>query len=101
MNEKYTKDKLMDMLFDNQKIISDQVERNITAFNQMTSSLNSLNDNNKLHRDKDDDRQQTLKTLVASNNKFYKVFSYLLIILVIAIIVLAGAEKALKFIPTL
>lgn len=99
MTNKYTKDKLMDMIFENQKIISDQVERNIIAFNEMKSALAQINDDNKLHRSKDGERDQAIKDLVAGNNKFYKIFSYLLIILVIALIVLAGAEKALRFIP--
>lgn len=100
-NVKYTKDKLMDIIFENQEVISNQVERNITAFNEMKNALQQINDDNKLHRAKDNDRDQTLKSLVQSNNRFYKIFSYLLLILVTALVVLAGAEKALKFIPTL
>lgn len=100
MTGRYTKDKLMDIIFENQKTISDQVERNILAFNEMKSSLQQINEDNRLHRAKDGDRDLTIKNLVSGNNKFYRIFSYLLIILVISVVVLAGAEKALKFFPT-
>lgn len=99
MPTKYTKDHLIDIIFENQKIITDQGERNIMAFQEMKSALKQLNDDNRLHRTKDGDRDQAIKDLVVGNNKFYKLFSYLLILLIIALVILAGAEKALKFIP--
>lgn len=91
----------MDMIFASQKVVSEQVERNISAFNKMESTLTQINDENRLHRSKDDCRDQTIQDLVVGNNKFYKTFSYLLVVLVIALVVLAGAEKALKFIPAI
>lgn len=91
----------MDVLFANQKVISDQVERNIVAFNKIESALQQINDNNTLHFSKDNERDNTIKSLIVSNNKFYKTISYVLVIMVMALVVLAGAEKALEFIPKL
>lgn len=96
---KFTKDKMLELLLENQKVISDQVERNIVAFNNMQSALHEINESNRLHNEKDTERDTTLKSLIESNNKFYKVFTYILLITILALVVLAGAEKVLKFLP--
>ena len=95
----YTKDKLLDLVFENQKILSDQVLKNTEAFNGVTEALNSINDQNVLHMSKDDARAEVIKKLVDGNEKFYKVVMYITLVVIGALVILAGAEKALKFIP--
>ena len=96
---KYTKEKLTDLLFENQKILSDQVTKNTVAFNGVMDALNNINDQNVLHMSKDDARADVIKKLVDGNEKFYKVITYIILISVGALVILAGAEKALKFFP--
>lgn len=97
----YTKDKLLEIVFENQKVISKQVEKNTEAFLGVKEALRQINDQNILHISKDDARAEVVKKLVDGNEKFYKIVSYILIVLIAAVVILAGAEKALKFIPNL
>ena len=91
---KYTKDCLIKEFIDISK-------RNIEAFDGVKEALNQINDQNILHNTKEDDRNETVKRLVESNERFYKTTTYLLLSLIFALIVLAGAEKALEFLPHL
>jgi hypothetical protein len=96
---KYTNDRLLDLVFENQKLISDQVLKNTEAFNGVKDALNNINDQNVLHMNKDDARAEVIKKLVDGNEKFYKIVTYIILISISALVILAGAEKALKFIP--
>ena len=89
----------MDLVFENQKIISEQVSKNTEAFNGVMGALNQINDQNVLHMSKDDARAEVIKKLVDGNEKFYKITTYIILAVIGALIVLAGAEKALKFLP--
>ncbi len=88
----YTKDKLTEILVD-------QVKKNTEAFDGVKSALEKINDQNTLHNASENSRNETIAKLVAGNEKFYKVVTYILIISVAALVLLAGAEKVLKIIP--
>jgi hypothetical protein len=91
---KYTKDQLICEFIEMSK-------RNIEAFDGVKEALEQLNDHNILHASKEEARDLITAKLVNSNEKFYKLISYLLMILVFALISLAGAEKVLKFFPNI
>lgn len=106
--DKYTKDKLIAEIIDS--------NRKITEFTgKVASALDAINDSNILHKqsiehigEKTDENRaaiieqaQAIKRLVEVNNKFLAIFRWMIITLVGAIIILAGAEKALKFFPKL
>lgn len=91
---KYTKDYLIKEFINISK-------RNIEAFDGVKEALNQINDQNALHNSKETDRNEVIKRLVDSNEKFYRATTYILLALIFALIVLAGAEKALKFLPGL
>jgi hypothetical protein len=97
MTPKYTKDELIKVILDNQKTISGQVIKNTEAFQGVKDALQTINDNNVFHMNREDGRDMTITKLVAGNEKFYKIISLILVALVAALIILAGAEKALKF----
>jgi len=90
----YTKDKLIEELVCMNR-------RSVEALNGVKNALKLINDFNILHTSKEDTRYSTIKSLVDSNNKTYRLFSIVVIVLIAAIIILAGAEKALKFMPVL
>lgn len=90
----YTKDRLI-------KEFIDTVKKNTEAFDGVKEALNNINDQNTLHVSKDDARAEVVKKLVDGNEKFYKVVTYILLISVGALVVLAGAEEVLKIIPFL
>jgi uncharacterized surface anchored protein len=101
MVTKYTKDELIKVILKNQKTISSQIVKNTEAFEGVKGALETLNDNNVLHNASEDVRNVTVAKLVAGNEKFYKTINYILMVLVAALVILAGAEKALKFFPNL
>ena len=53
-------------------------------------SINQLNDE---HRQSN----ESIKEMIAVNKQFVKLIMWLLVITVVALVILAGAEKALKF----
>ena len=69
-------------------------------------TLRAINDTNLLHKtslDRQADILQkntnSIEHMVKTNSAFMKTFNILLTVLVAALIILAGAEKALKFLP--
>jgi hypothetical protein len=88
MQDKYTKDRLI-------KEFIEQSSRNTEAFVGMKDALEKINDQNNLHALKEDGRYEIIKSMVDSNNKVYKLITTILLLLIAALIVRAGAEKAL------
>lgn len=79
------------------KIILDQQERNIEAFEGVKNALENINDFNILHAGKEEVNYDTIKQLVASNKSIVSILQWVIIAVVSALIVLAGAEKVLSF----
>jgi predicted RNA binding protein with dsRBD fold (UPF0201 family) len=76
------------------KILLDSQERNTQAFDKVSAAINTLNDQNELHVKKEDEWCSTLREVVASNKAVMTLF-YLV---TGAVIILAGAEKALTYV---
>ena len=68
---------------------------------QIKDSLICLNDNSLLHANLLSEHKEILRTEVETNKKNMRNFWILVGVLVAAVIILAGAEKALKFLPFL
>jgi Na+/alanine symporter len=92
MTEKYTKDRLIGILIE-------QVEKNTTAFNGVQNALKNINDNNILHSSKDNENYETVRQLIKTWGTVYKLVTILLILLTLAIVILAGAEKVGEIAP--
>lgn len=60
---------------------------------RVSNVLIQLNDNNKLHKQAIDNNTEATKELVKSFNRIWAAF----FIIILALIVLSGAEKVLKF----
>jgi len=69
-------------------------EKTITFMDKVSSVLEELNDNNKLHKQAIDVNTQATKEMTKAFNKIW----YIFLLIILALIVLAGAEKVLKFI---
>ena len=81
----------------------EQNDKLVKYMTKMTDSLESINDKNVLHTDKLDENNKLAKESVDSFkltvNQFNKQFRYIniyMLLLIIAIIILAGVEKAAK-----
>lgn len=72
-------------------------EKSVLFMEKVSNVLIELNDNNKLHKQAIEVNTVTTKEMTKSFNKIWYVF----IIAVLALVVLAGAEKVLEFIPHL
>lgn len=70
------------------------IKNNTEAMNKVANAVDTLNDMNNLHYRKDDDRDSTLRGIVDSNKAIQRIFY----ISIMALIVLAGAEKIFQFI---
>ena len=92
--EKYTKDKLIKMYIESNA-------RMVEYVSHLDTTLKALNDNNILHTQTLSKNTEAVREMVKSNNRFMKLFSWILVVLTLAIVILAGAEKALKFIPNI
>jgi hypothetical protein len=92
MQDKYTKDRLI-------REFIEQSKKNTEAFVGVKDALENINDQNKLHALNEDGRYQIIQSMVDSNNKVYKLITTILLLLIVALIVLAGAEKALTLFP--
>ena len=91
MDEKMT-NKIIDSFFEtNQQMIKYMAN--------IEGALKAINDTNILHKNALHENTDAIKLLVRGNSAFMRIFTWILVALVLAIIVLAGAEKALKFIP--
>lgn len=94
MKEKdYTK-----ILLDNQKSYLEAQAKNIEVLTQMKDTLINLNDCNVLHGHKTDAMSSSIEKLAISVEARAKVMNTIFILLAIAIVILAGAEKALQYI---
>lgn len=96
---KYTKDTLISTIIEQQKCTTQFMER-------ITASLEALNDNNILHKKAIDINTVATKDMTGAikvQSAYLKLQAnytkWIGFVLVAAIIVLAGAEKALKFFP--
>jgi hypothetical protein len=89
------------MLLENQKCYLEAQNRNIEVLTQMKDALVSLNDTNVLHTGKEDARYETIKQLGVAVEARSKVMNTVFLILTAAIVILAGAEKALSILKIL
>jgi len=94
---KYTKDQLIHEFLEQGKTMTKYMER-------IDGTLKTLNDENRLHRKTVEDNTNTTHRLIEatnrvaeSNDKFVKLFGVVMMILIGALVILAGAEKAIKF----
>ena len=92
MAEKYTKDKLIDELLTHNR----EVARYMATIG---GTLEKLNDTNLLHANAISSNSAVIKDMVAVNTSFLRYVRWILVTVILALIVLAGAEKALDFIP--
>ena len=70
----------------------------VEVMTQMKDTLIQINDQNILHATKEDDRDDTIKKLISTVEARSKVMNNLFYALTAAVIIIAGAEEALKFI---
>lgn len=89
---KYTKDKLIDELLIHNREVAKYMANIAVA-------LENINDSNLLHANAISRNTEVVKNMVEVNSSFLKFIRWILIVLVAAIIVLAGAEKVLEFLP--
>lgn len=89
---KYTKDKLIDELLVHNREVAKYMAN-------IAGALENINDTNVLHANAINKNSEVVKNLVEVNSSFLKFIRWILIVLVAAIIVLAGAEKVLDFLP--
>ncbi|KKR55637.1 MAG: hypothetical protein UT94_C0063G0007 [Candidatus Uhrbacteria bacterium GW2011_GWF2_40_263] len=83
------------------KIILDQQERNIQAFEGVKNALQNINDFNVLHATKEGDNYMAIKNLISSNKSVVSILQWVIVAVVSALIVLAGAGRVLEFLPFL
>ena len=77
-------------------------QKTVKYMGQVSNVLYQLNDNNKLHRQAIDVNTVATKDMASSTKEMTKSFNKVWIILwviILALIVLAGAEKVLNFLP--
>lgn len=79
------------------KFIIDQEKRSTVALESIKDSMRAINDTNVLHCQTSKDIDSKIDKMVGSTIKLNKLVSRLLIIFAAALVVLAGAEKVLKF----
>ncbi len=91
---KYTKDKLIDELITHNREVAKYMSNIAVA-------LSKVNDSNVLHANAITGNTSIIKNMVEVNSSFLNFIRWILVVLVLAVIVLAGAEKILKFIPPL
>lgn len=94
-------------------VFIDSTQKQTEALNNVANALHEMNDKNALHFQQDNSRMEIVETntvttheLVKSQERYYNLFSKLVIIfvailvlLIIAMVVLAGAEKAVDLFP--
>ena len=90
-----TKDELTNKLIDLN-------EKSVKYMERVSNVLVQLNDNNKLHKQAIDVNTTATKDMASSTKAMTKSFNKVWVILwiiILALIVLAGAEKVLNFLP--
>jgi hypothetical protein len=85
------------MLLENQKNFLEAQTKNIEVLTEMKDALVALNDTNVLHVGKEDERYAVIKQLSVAVEARAKVMNLIFLLLAVAIVILAGAEKALTF----
>ena len=75
----------------------DLTEKSVLYMEKVSSVLVQLNDQNKLHKKAIDTNTSATKEMTKSFNKIWTI----LWIVILALVVLAGAEKVLKFLPNI
>ena len=89
---KYTKDKLIDELLVHNREVAKYMSN-------IAGALSNVNDSNILHTSSITDNTSAIKDMARINSSFLSFFRWILAALILAVIVLAGAEKVLKFLP--
>lgn len=84
------------ILLDNQKEFLKAQEKLTEVLTGVRESLRNLNDSNVLHMSKEDARYESINKLATAVEARSKVMNTIMLILVAAVVVLAGAEKALQ-----
>lgn len=87
-------DKILKSFLDSNKKTSE-------ALIGINNALDKINDQNVLHCETINKNTDKLIEMVSANKSIIKIFQWVLVALVTAIIVLAGAEKAITLIPKL
>lgn len=94
MTTKYTKDKLTEILIEGN-------EKMTNYMGQVAEAIRSFNDSNLLHLKAIDINTRATQQMATSVKSQTALVKWILIVLVLALVALAGAEKILKFIPSL
>lgn len=92
MAQKYTKDKLIDELLVHNREMTKYMAN-------IAGALENINDSNTLHAGAINSNTQAIQNMIEVNSSFLTFVRWILIALVASIIVLAGAEKVLQFLP--
>lgn len=87
---KYTKDFLIDNLFD----VSKQSNE---AMNRIANAVDAINDTNILHSQTIEQHSMAIREIIAVNKSVLSFFRVIIMLLLAALIVVAGAEKAFDF----
>lgn len=85
------------ILLDNQKQFLESQGKLNEVLVAMNNTLAAINDNNVLHMSKEDERYKSIEMLATAVEARAKVMNTVFMLLAAAIVVLAGAEKALQF----
>jgi hypothetical protein len=94
MNEKdYTK-----VTMKSQKDYLESQNRLIEVLTEMRGALEDINDQNALHCNKEEQTYNAIEKLATAVEARSKVMNTVFILLALAVVILAGAEKATKFI---
>lgn len=92
MNKKYTKDQLVKELID--------AHGRVCALTEgVQGALNQINHNNVLHRQELRNNTEAIKSAVKAARVVMFAFGGLFALMIVALIVLSGAEKALNYWP--
>ena len=74
---------------------------NLIAMDRIATGIEKMNDSNVLHRKAIEINSEATHQMVTETKALLSFVRWIVVVLVLALIVLAGAEKALKFIPQL
>lgn len=85
------------ILLENQKQFLESQGKLNEVLIKMNDTLVAINDNNVLHIGKEDERYNTIQMLATAVEARAKVMNTIFMLLAAAIVILAGAEKALQF----
>lgn len=86
------------IILDNQKEYLQSQKELTEVLAQMKDTLHAINDTNILHVGKEDERYVTIDKLATAVEARAKVMNTIFLLLAVAIVILAGAEKAIQFI---